>query len=175
MSKFIFGVLSLVSFIVLSNDAINTDYTLGIGDTIQVVVYDEPDLTVALTIADDGEINFPFLGDVQVNGKTTRQVQSIITNGLKGDYLIKPSVQVSIVEYRPFYIHGEVKKPGAYAFQPGLNIDQAVALAGGFTERASEDKIFIKKDNGGETVTRKVTLTQSLSPGDTITIKQSFF
>ncbi|WP_096087121.1 polysaccharide biosynthesis/export family protein [Agaribacterium haliotis] len=153
----------------------SSDYVLGVGDSIQVLVYDEPDLTIETIIGDDGDINFPFLGDIPISGKTTAQVQQIITQGLLGDYLLEPSVQVLIVSYRPFYIHGEVKSPGAYAYHPGLTVDQAIALAGGLTERASEQKIFIKHELNGETVIDKVDLTYVLSPGDTVTIKQSFF
>ena len=113
------------------------DYLLDAGDQIRILVYDEPDLTVERFITDDGKINFPLVGSIYVTGKTTRQVQKLIHDGLKGDYLLNPSVQVVIITYRPFYIHGEVNKPGAYPYQPGLTVNQAVALSGGFTERAT--------------------------------------
>lgn len=151
------------------------DYILDAGDKIRILVYDEPDLTVELFITDDGKINFPLVGSVYVTGKTTRQVQNLIHNGLKGDYLLNPSVQVDIVTYRPFYIHGEVRRPGAYPYQPGLTVDQAVALGGGFTERASTSKMYIKTAFGAKKPREKVSLTYSVGPGDTITIEQSFF
>ena len=151
------------------------EYILDAGDQIRILVYDEPDLTVELFITDDGKINFPLVGSIYVTGKTTRQVQKLIHNGLKGDYLLNPSVQVDIVTYRPFYIHGEVKRPGAYPYQPGLTVDQAVALGGGFTERASISKMYIKKAFGAKKSRKKVSLTYSVGPGDIITIEQSFF
>lgn len=151
------------------------DYILDAGDQIRILVYDEPDLTVELLISDDGKINFPLVGSIYAMGKTTKDIQQSITNGLKGDYLINPSVQVDIVTYRPFYIHGEIKKPGAYAYQPGLTVDQAVALSGGFTERASVSKMYIKKAFDAEKARKLVPLTYSVGPGDTITIEQSFF
>ena len=123
----------------------NGDYILDSGDQIRILVYDEPDLTVVRFIKDDGIINFPLVGSIYVTGKTTRQVQKLIHNGLKGDYLLNPSVQVDIVTYRSFYIHGEVNRPGAYPYQPGLTVDQAGALGGGFTERASTSKMYIKR------------------------------
>ena len=94
--------------------AVENTYILGAGDQIKILVYDEPDLTVQLTINDDGYINFPLIGTVSVTGRTTTQVQKLIHDGLIGDYLINPSVQVDVVSYRPFYIHGEVNNPGAY-------------------------------------------------------------
>ncbi|MCG6200437.1 polysaccharide biosynthesis/export family protein [Psychromonas antarctica] len=155
--------------------ALQNNYILDAGDEIKILVYDEPDLTVELIINDDGFINFPLVGAISVTGKTPSQVQEIIHDGLLGDYLLRPSVQVDVVSYRPFYIHGEVKKPGAYSYQPGMTVDQAVALAGGLTERASTDKIFIKKSISNKIVNKKVKLTSDISAGDTITIDQSFF
>lgn len=167
-------IMSLFSSLAFSaNDVSN--YHLGAGDEIKILVYDEPDLTVEITINDDGNINFPLIGLVSVTGKTAPQVQKIIHDGLLSDYLLNPSVQVDIVSYRPFYIHGEVKKPGAYPYKPGLNIDQAVALAGGLTERASVSKIYIKQSHNDNKKGSKVKLTYSVSPGDIITIEQSFF
>ncbi|RBW46774.1 polysaccharide export protein [Psychromonas sp. B3M02] len=149
------------------------NYRLDAGDEIKILVYDEPDLTIETIINDDGNINFPFIGLVSVTGKTVPEVQKIIHDGLSGDYLLNPSVQVDIMTYRSFYIHGEVNQPGGYPYQPGLNVDQAVALAGGLTNRASVSKIYVKKSQTeGE---QNVKLTYAVSPGDIITIKQSFF
>jgi len=173
MKTFVIIVSLFASLAVSANEG--TIYRLGAGDEIQILVYDEPDLTVEITINDDGKINFPLIGLVSVTGKTAPQVQKLIHERLKGDYLLNPSVQVDIVNYRPFYIHGEVNKPGAYPYKPGLNIDQAIALAGGLTERASVSKIFIKQSQSENKKGSKVKLTYSVSPGDIITIEQSFF
>ncbi|MCP4326589.1 MAG: polysaccharide export protein [Psychromonas sp.] len=167
-------IVSLFTSLALSANE-ETNYRLGAGDEIQILVYDEPDLTVEITINDDGKVNFPLIGLLNVLGKTAPEVQKLIHDGLLGDYLLNPSVQVDIISYRPFYIHGEVKKPGAYPYKPGLNIDQAIALAGGLTERASVSKIFIKKAQSEKSEGDKVKLTYSVSPGDIITIEQSFF
>lgn len=171
------SILIFISLFVSCSSLANESsyYRFGAGDEIRILVYDEPDLTVETIINDDGNINFPLIGSVSVIGKTGPQVQKLVHDGLKGDYLINPSVQVDIVNYRPFYIHGEVKKPGAYPYKPGLNVDQAVALAGGLTERASVSKIFIKKSKNEAEKEKKVKLTYSVSPGDIITIEQSFF
>ncbi|WP_440905377.1 polysaccharide biosynthesis/export family protein [Catenovulum sp. SX2] len=161
----------LLSLLCWQFSCIANDYKLGVGDQIQILVYEEADLTIETTINDNGQINFPFLGNIMVVGKTPQQVQTLIANGLKGDYLLHPVINVSVVSYRPFYIHGEVKKPGAYPYQPGLNVDQAIALAGGLTDRASEKKITIKSEQ--ESLSGQ--LSSTISPGDTVTIKQSFF
>ena len=168
----------LLSLLAMSTGALASqaeNYRLGAGDAIEILVYDEPDLTVEITINDDGNINFPLIGTVSVTGNTAAEVQKLIHDGLLGDYLLNPSVQVDIISYRPFYIHGEVKKPGAYPYRPGLNIDQAIALSGGLTPRASVSKIYIKQSNNTSKKGSNVALTYSVSPGDIITIEQSFF
>ena len=167
--------IALLFTIFIAQAATENTYILGAGDQIKILIYDEPDLTVELTINDDGYINFPFIGAVSVTGRTTTQVQKLIHDGLAGDYLLNPSVQVDVVSYRPFYIHGEVNSPGAYSYQPGMTVDQAVALAGGLTPRASKNKIFIKKLVDQKIINQKVALTSEISAGDTITIAQSFF
>lgn len=174
MIKYIIFIFLFFNSVMLQAAGENT-YILGAGDQIKIVVYNEPDLTVALMINDNGYINFPLMGAVSVTGRTTSQVQALIQNGLDGDYLLNPSVQVDVVKYRPFYIHGEVNSPGAYSYQPGMTINQAVALAGGFTARASTSKMYVKKANQNQDVSYKVNLTSVISAGDTVTIKQSFF
>lgn len=152
------------------------DYKLGTGDTISIQVHGEEDLSFETRIGGDGTIRYPFLGDIKVTGRTVAQVRWLIADGLKGDYLDDPSVNVSVIEYRPFFILGEVKKPQHYAYQPGLTVRQAIAIAGGMTERASDEKIELKRFVNGElTVIQKVQLDMAIEPGDTITIAQSFF
>jgi len=149
-------------------------YQLGSGDMIRIQVYGEPDLALETRIADTGTISYPFLGQVQVTGRTLGQLQNDIANGLKGDYLLDPKVIITVVDYRQFYINGEVKKPGGFPFKPGLTVHKAISLAGGLTERASTGKISIISETDPN---KKVqaTLNTRVRPGDIITIDQSFF
>jgi protein involved in polysaccharide export with SLBB domain len=153
-------------------------YKMGAGDLISISIYDEPDLSVEVRIGLSGQISFPLLGDVEVSGLSPKALEEKLTSGLKGPYLIDPSVTVSIVEYRPFYITGEVKKPGSYAFQPGLTVDKAITISGGFTERASKDSIFVMQDQAGSDEKKEkksVELYNTIQPGDVLTVEQSFF
>lgn len=152
-----------------------SDYRLGAGDIIKITVFGQQDLSIETMLNDNGKIDYPFLGQLQASGKTLEEFQQQIYTGLKGDYLINPNVSVSIVEYRPFFIDGEVENPGGYPFQPGLTINKAVALAGGYTERASLSKIFIIRSNDPEQKSINVEANTMLQPGDIITIKQSYF
>ena len=151
------------------------DYELGPGDQIEIIVFGEDELNLDTEIGDNGIINYPYIGEVQVTGMTIGKLKSTITNQLKGDYLINPIVQISIVEYRPFFIDGEVQVPGGYAFQPGLTILKAAALAQGFTERASKDKIYIIRKVANEEKRVKGELNTQLRPGDIVTVEQRFF
>lgn len=150
-------------------------YTLAIGDPIRIHVFEEPDLSFdRVQINDAGMIPFPFLGEIKAAGKTTTQLQQIIVQGLKPDYLLDPSVTVTVLEYRPFFLDGEVNKPGNYPFQPGgLTLRQAITMAGGMTERANSSKITVVP--AGKTTEVKVDMDYSIKPGDTIKIGQSFF
>ena len=153
-------------------------YVLNTGDHVQVTVFEEPDLSVSAIVDDTGAISYPLLGEVQVSGLTARELQSAITDGLRGRFLIHPRVNVSIVEYRPYFVRGEVNSPGSFAFKPGLTVEKAVSMAGGFTSRASKSKFYIVSDDGHtgtEEARRNATLSSRIRPGDVIHIEQSFF
>ncbi len=149
-------------------------YILGPGDKIEIKVFGQDDLTIVTLLGNSGKINYPFLGELKIVGLTVKQVEGIIKKGLKGPFLVNPNVYTSVVEYRPFYIHGEVARPGGYPYQPGLTVNQAVALAGGFTERASKDKIYLYKEDDKNTRTN-ASLGSQINAGDTITIDQGLF
>ena len=149
-----------------------SSYNLGSGDLISIVVFDEEELTMEVRVAKT-PMSYPFLGQVPLDGRNLAEVEQQIKEGLKGDYLIEPSISISVIEYRPFFITGEVEKPGGYPFQPGLTLRKAITLGGGFTERASRTKMFINR--GGEGSEQKIQLSDPIFPDDVITIEQSFF
>jgi protein involved in polysaccharide export with SLBB domain len=152
------------------------DYTLNAGDTIRIYVYGEPDLTFeGLLIGQRGRISYPFLGEIEVERLAVNDVQNLITNGLKPDYLIDPRVSVSITQYRPFFVNGEVKNPGSLDFQPGLTLRKAISLAGGFTARANKKDMLVIADNAASAEGVRVGLDYRIRPGDIITITDTFF
>lgn len=164
------------SALVFAEDKVaNQKYLLGTGDTIRIQVYDEPDLYLESRVSDTGTISYPFLGELKVQGMSLASLEALITSQLKGDYLIYPKVSIDMMEYRQFYINGEVESAGGFPYQPGLTVRKAISLAGGFKERASRDKIFIIHDGSSVGEPIKATLDTAVRPGDTITIEQSFF
>lgn len=152
-----------------------SQYTLGAGDVIKISVYDEPDLTLETILTDTGTINYPLLGEIQATNLTVDELEKSLIDGLKPDFLLRPDVNIQIIEYRRFYIHGEVEQPGGYAFQPGLTLRKAIALAGGMTDRASKSKMLLISDQSDDKTAQKIEMETSISPGDIINIEQSFF
>ncbi|WP_279253985.1 polysaccharide biosynthesis/export family protein [Candidatus Seongchinamella marina] len=151
-------------------------YTLNAGDSIRIYVYGEPDLTFGnLLIGQNGRISYPFLGEFKVTGKTSGQLQQLLVDGLKPDYLIDPRVSVSVTRYRPFFINGEVNRPGGVDFQPGLTLRKAISLAGGFTERANKKRILVIADKDPNREEQEVGLDYRVQPGDIITVQDTFF
>lgn len=150
-------------------------YTLSPDDEISITVFGEPDLSLTKTrIATNGTVSIPLLGQVNIQGLTTAQTEEKLAQLFANGYLIKPAVTVFIVEYRQFYVNGEVKKPGGYSYREGLTVEIAITLAGGFSERASKNKITLAhEENKGNA--RRVELTTPIRPGDVITVEESFF
>lgn len=151
------------------------DYKLGPGDEIKIVVYNEADLTARVKIDKSGVISFPFLADMQVINLSTKDVEELIREGLLGDYLIDPQVSVSILNYRPFFIHGQVKRPGGYPYQDDLTLDKAIAIAGGLSNRASKTEWTITRTENGKKVIISANVTTEVGADDIIEIGQSFF
>lgn len=154
---------------------VEDEYSLGSGDVIRITVFGQDDLTVETRLSNIGVIRYPFLGDIRLVGRSLSEVEAFIDNGLRGDYLVDPSVSVTVLEYRPFFINGEVSKPGGYPYQPGLTVEKAAALAGGYTERASKNAVSIRRSITGNEVSIEVSPSEIVMPGDIITVPQRFF
>ena len=150
-------------------------YRLGAGDVVKILVFGEKDLSIETRVGDTGTISYPFLGELRISGLTPIELELLVTDGLKGPYLVDPKVTVSITEYRQIYVNGEVGAPGGYRFEPGLTVRKAVSIAGGFGERASKSKIFVIHEGDANAKPARVTLDDPVRPGDIITVEQSFF
>jgi protein involved in polysaccharide export with SLBB domain len=150
-------------------------YLLGAGDKIRVITFGEESLTGDFFVGSQGQVSLPLLGDIKAGGLTIGQFTAKVTQALANGFLKEPRVSVEVLDYRPFYILGEVNKPGTYPYTNGLTVMNAVATAGGYTYRANTHSVFIK--GGGASVEKKVRLVSStpVHPGDTIRIGERFF
>lgn len=170
-----FRLIAVVILLVAGPAQAEDSYKLGPGDRIVIDVFGEEDLSMDVMLDNTGIINYPFLGELKVAGLTVSELERILVDGLKGPYLVDPDITVAVGEYRSIYVNGEVQRPGAYPYQPALNVEKAIALAGGFTERASRKKIEVKRAGDTSNESRRIELTDPVRPGDIITVKQSFF
>ena len=173
-----FWVMSYASFAQGSTSGTShlSTYRLGSGDVVSIRVLGEDDLKrEKIRLSDAGTISFPIIGEIRVLGKRVAELEALIANGLRGKYLLNPVVSVTIEEYRPFFVNGQVEKSGAYPYQPGLTIRKAVSLAGGFKERASKEKIFVIHEDDKTQTAVKVDQSALVRPGDIITVEESFF
>src|ERR1700692_1672077 len=153
----------------------DSNYRLGPGDRVTIKVFGEEDLSMDVRLNDTGRLNYPFLGELVVQGLTVAELEQLITRGLKGSYLRDPTVTVLIAEYRPFFVNGEVQRPGGFPYQPNLTVEQAIALGGGFTQRGYVSRIDVIRASGPQHKPVHVELTDPVFPGDIITVKQSIF
>ncbi len=157
-------------------DDLLSRYRLESGDVISISVLGEDDLKrEKVRLNDAGTIQFPVLGEIRIKGMTIGELEQRITSGLKGRYLVDPKVNVNIDEYRPFFINGEVGRPGGYPYVPGLTVLKAVTLAGGFKDRASKSKMYVVRDGDSNKARRKVEMDTAIYPGDILTVEESFF
>ena len=150
-------------------------YRLGSGDKVRIIIYGEPTLSGEYSISASGTISFPLIGDIAAADHTVQEVQASIVLKLADGYLLKPQVSAEVLTYRPFYILGEVNRPGEYPYSSGLTVLKAVATAGGFTYRANNRRVFIKSGHGVEESAYNLTTMTPVAPGDTIRISERHF
>jgi polysaccharide export outer membrane protein len=150
-------------------------YRLGTGDKVRVIVFDETDLGGEFQIDDGGYIRLPLVGQLKAAGNSPRDLETHIAAALADGYLNAPRVSVEVTEYRPFYIIGEVNKPGQYAYVNDMTALNAVALGGGYTGKASDSSVYIRHE--GETEERQfpVDASTKIHPGDVVRVPQTAF
>lgn len=150
-------------------------YRIGSGDKLAIRVAGEPDLSGEFPVDASGAISLPYVQSVSVAGLTTPQIEGLITTRLRNGYLRDPKVSVQAVAMRPFYILGEVTTSGSYAYQSGLTVQQAVAVAAGFGARADRSAVLLTRRDARGTVTTQVPLATQVYPGDIIYVRERWF
>ncbi len=159
----------------LSSHAEQQAYQLGSGDKIRVTVFGEDDLSGNFVVDGKGAIAMPLIGEVLIGGKTLRAAETEIVTKLLDGFLKQPRVSLEVLNFRPFYILGEVNRPGSYPYVDGMTVLNAVALAGGFTYRANEKEVIITRDTDLNKRETETTTSARVFPGDMIRVKERFF
>ncbi len=151
-------------------------YVLGSGDQLRVTVFGQEELSGEFEIDGSGEIALPLIGEVPALGTSTRDLENAIAKKLSdGGYILDPRVNIEVTNYRPFYILGEVNRPGEYPYTSGLTVVNAVASAGGFTFRAKKQVVYIRTFEGDQEFSYALDATLEVLPGDTIRIGERLF
>lgn len=151
------------------------DYRLGSGDRLRVIVYDEEGLSGEFLVDGSGNVSMPLIGQVIAQGRTTQQFEMAVEEKLRGRYLRDPQVSAEVMDFRPFYILGEVNRPGTYPYTSGLTVLNAVATAEGFTYRANQRVVYIRRAGQEREQQYQLTSTTMVNPGDTIRIAERIF
>lgn len=178
MPKPVFVLLALIAALVPAtgwSDSLAQGYRLVPGDLISIQVFGESDLSVEVRITERGVISYPFLGEIRLEGLSSAEVEERVAEGLRAGYLVDPRVNVAILEYRPVYVNGAVSQPNSIPYTPGLTVRKALSMAGGLTERASDNKIYIVSAADPTSTPLKASLDSPVRPGDTISVGESFF
>lgn len=161
------------SSIPLPSDA-DVDYRLGSGDKLRVIVFGEPNLSGEFDVSGSGKVALPLIGQVDAAGLTLNQFEAAMIAKLMDGYLNNPRVSVEVMNYRPFYIFGEVDKAGQYPYTNGMTVLNAIAVAGGYTYRANTERVFITRGDGSEQAYPASQAVKVL-PGDVVRVPERFF
>jgi len=151
------------------------NYTLGVGDKVRLIVYNETSLSGEFEVNSAGALALPLIGDVAAQGKDIDSLSKSIHDKLANGYLRDPRVSVEVLTYRPFFILGEVQTPGQYPYVVGLTALNAVASAKGFTPRADKKAIFIRRSGSSEEELYRLTPDLRIWPGDTLRVGERLF
>ena len=150
-------------------------YALDTGDKLRIFVYGQPSLSRLYTVDQVGRIAFPLIGNLTARGQTTSGLQRLIAQKLSIEYVKDPQVTVDIFQNRPFFILGEVRSAGQFPYVSGMTVETAVAIAGGYTERASERDFRVSRRKHGFVEQIEVPATFLIEPGDTVYVRERFF
>jgi protein involved in polysaccharide export with SLBB domain len=146
------------------------------GDKLKVTVYGEEALTGEYDVNPNGYVSMPLIGAIRASGRTQLEfARDIASRYRSGGFLQDPNVTVAVAQFQPFYVLGEASSPGEYPYRSGLNVHTAVAMAGGFTYRASRSAVLIR--HTGEQVWKEYPLTEPvpIAPGDLIRVPERYF
>jgi polysaccharide export outer membrane protein len=155
--------------------SVNDLYRLGPGDKLRIIVFGENELSGEFFVDDSGAIDLPLIGDVPATGVTVGEFEDRVVARFKEGYLRDPKVSIEVLNYRPFFIIGEVRNGGEYPYKSGLTIQDAVAMAGGFSYRANQKTVYIRRAGENDEQVYDATQRVPISPGDNIRIPERFF
>jgi polysaccharide export outer membrane protein len=155
--------------------ALEQPYQLGAGDRVRVTVFEQDGLTNTYSVDQSGYIAFPLVGSVPARGHSAQQLEGEIAGRLRQGYLRDPDVSVEVDSYRPVFVMGEVGAAGQYSYVPGMTVQKAIAMAGGYSPRAYQGNADVTRNINGKVMTGRVLISDPLLPGDTVFVRERLF
>jgi polysaccharide biosynthesis/export protein len=154
---------------------LNAPYLLASGDRVRVIVFGQDNLSNSFSVDGAGNISMPLIGDVKANGLTTAELERVVEGRLRNGFIREPRVSIEVEAYRPFFVLGEVTTAGQYPFINGMTVQNAVAVAGGYTPRGYQSDVDITRVVNAHSITFAAPLNFPVRPGDTIKVRERFF
>ena len=150
-------------------------YRIGAGDRVSAVVMGEPELSREYLVDGGGMIMMPLIGKMMIAGRTPDEAALSIRQKLQSGYLRNPQVSMQVVSLRPFFILGEVNQAGSFSYQPGMNVQNAIAIGGGYSARADQGSVLVTRKSASGTETFKAAVTAQVFPGDIVYVRERWF
>ena len=157
------------------HQAVIEPYRLDSGDNLRITVFEQSALTNTYAIDQAGYIAFPLIGSVNARGKTVQELEGEIAGQLRKGFLRDPDVSIQVDQHRSFFILGEVNAAGQYTYVPGMNVQNAIAIASGYSVRANQVNVDITRKVNGDVLTGRVTISDPILAGDTIYVRERLF
>jgi protein involved in polysaccharide export with SLBB domain len=163
-------------FSALNPPPLAESYLLGAGDRLKITVFGENELTGEYAVNPSGVIDFPLIGEVRALGVSLRQLERDMTRRLKAGYLKDPRISIEVLNFRPFFITGEVRNAGQFPYKASLTVQEAVAIAGGYTYRANTRVVLLRRFGDEKELSIELQSQRvSVYPGDQLRVGERFF
>ena len=148
---------------------------LDAGDRLRITVFEQTGLTNTYSVDQAGYVAFPLIGSVPARGRTIQELESVIAAKLRQGYLREPDVSIEVDRYRSIFVMGEVGQAGQYSYVAGMTVQNAIAVAGGFSPRANQANVDVTRKINGDIMTGRVTISDPILAGDTIYVRERLF
>lgn len=153
----------------------DSTYKLDYGDRIKINVFNQPDLSGEYTLDGDGRFSMPLIGTIEAAGLSPAELEAYLVDRYRPDYLVNPRIFIQVLNYRPYYLIGEVQGTGAFPYRAGMTYMTAIAIAGGFTYRAKQDFVWVIRGDDPEQKEIKLSVEEKVQPGDIIRVAERLF
>lgn len=157
------------------HEAVIQPYRLDSGDRLRITVFEQAGLTGTYSVDQAGYLAYPLIGSIAARGRTVQELEGEIAGQLRQGYLRDPDVSIEVDRYRSFFVMGEVGQAGQYSYVAGMTVQNAIAIAGGFSARANQRNVDITRKINGKIMTGRVSISDPIMAGDTIYVRERFF